>query len=296
MKKLTITGLSKTYSNGTNALKQVDLEINQGMFGLLGPNGAGKSSLMRTIATLQTSDSGTIKFDEIDITKNHNDLRKKLGFLPQNFDFYPNITAWDTLNYYAVLKGIRNNKERKNLVTEWLVKVNLYDQRKKRVGGFSGGMKQRLGIAQALIANPELVIVDEPTAGLDPKERNHFHNILSEIGEDKIVILSTHIVDDVSDLCTEMAIINYGQVILQGSPLDEIKKLNGKIWKRLIKKDELDWYSSEFEVISSHLFMGDVRIIVYSESPLSGFELKDADLEDVYFKTIPHQGFTLGGK
>ncbi len=296
MKKLTISGLSKTYSNGTTALKEVNLEVNQGMFGLLGPNGAGKSTLMRTIATLQSSDSGNIKFDGIDIQDNQTKIKKKLGFLPQSFDFYPNLSAWDTLNYYAILKGITNHNERKNLVTEWLVKVNLYDQRKKRVGGFSGGMKQRLGIAQALIANPELVIVDEPTAGLDPKERNHFHNILSEIGEDKIVILSTHIVDDVSDLCTDMAIINQGQVILQGSPLAEVEKLTGRIWRKIIKKDELDWYSSEFEVISSHLYMGDIRVIVYSDSDLSGFELKTPDLEDVYFKTIPHQGDIVGGE
>jgi ABC-type multidrug transport system ATPase subunit len=296
MKTLSINGLSKTYSNGTHALKDVNLNISQGMFGLLGPNGAGKSTLMRTIATLQSTDSGNIKLDDINIMQNQNDIKKKLGFLPQNFDFYPNLSAWDTLNYYAVLKGITNNTERKNLVTEWLVKVNLYDQRKKRVGGFSGGMKQRLGIAQALIANPELVIVDEPTAGLDPKERNHFHNILSEIGEDKIVILSTHIVDDVSDLCTDMAIINFGQVILQGSPLVETEKLRGNIWRKLIKKDELDWYSGEFEVISSHLHMGGVRIIVFSDSPLSGFELKEPDLEDVYFKTIPHQGDKVGGE
>ncbi len=296
MKKLSINGLSKTYSNGTHALKEVNLEITQGMFGLLGPNGAGKSTLMRTIATLQSNDTGNIKFDGIDIQENKNEIKKKLGFLPQNFDFYPNLSAWDTLNYYAVLKGITNNTERKNLVTEWLVKVNLFDQRKKRVGGFSGGMKQRLGIAQALIANPELVIVDEPTAGLDPKERNHFHNILSEIGEDKIVILSTHIVDDVSDLCRDMAIINFGQVILQGSPLTETEKLKGKIWRKLIKKDELDWYSSEFEVISSHLYMGDIRIIVHSDYELNGFEVKEPDLEDVYFKTIPHQGVKAGGQ
>lgn len=296
MKKLSIIGLSKTYSNGTHALHDVNLEISQGMFGLLGPNGAGKSTLMRTIATLQSSDSGSIKFDNIDIQQNAAEIKKKLGFLPQNFDFYPNLSALDTLNYYAVLKGITNSTERKNLVAEWLVKVNLYDHRKKRVGGFSGGMKQRLGIAQALIANPELVIVDEPTAGLDPKERNHFHNILAEIGEDKIVILSTHIVDDVSDLCTDMAIINFGKVILQGSPLIETEKLKGKIWRKLIKKDELAWYSSEFEVISSNLYMGDIRIIVYSDYDLSGFELKEPDLEDVYFKTIPHQGAKIGGE
>jgi len=296
MKKLSISGLSKTYSNGTAALKNVNLEITQGMFGLLGPNGAGKSTLMRTIATLQTSDSGSITFDSNNTQQNPSDIKKKLGFLPQSFDFYPNLSAWDTLNYFAVLKGITNNTERKNLVTEWLVKVNLFDQRKKRVGGFSGGMKQRLGIAQALIANPELVIVDEPTAGLDPKERNHFHNILAEIGEDKIVILSTHIVDDVSNLCTDMAIINFGQVILQGTPLAETDKLRGKIWRRTIKKDELDWYRSEFEVISSHLYMGDLRIIVYSDYELSGFELKEPDLEDVYFKTIFHQGDQVGGE
>jgi len=296
MKKLSISGLSKTYSNGTAALKDVNLEITQGMFGLLGPNGAGKSTLMRTIATLQTSDSGSITFDSNNTQQNPSDIKKKLGFLPQSFDFYPNLSAWDTLNYFAVLKGITNNTERKNLVTEWLVKVNLFDQRKKRVGGFSGGMKQRLGIAQALIANPELVIVDEPTAGLDPKERNHFHNILAEIGEDKIVILSTHIVDDVSNLCTDLAIINFGQVILQGTPLAETDKLRGKIWRKTIKKDELDWYRSEFEVISSHLYMGDLRIIVYSDYELSGFELKEPDLEDVYFKTIFHQGDQVGGE
>lgn len=296
MKKLKINGLSKTYSNGTHALKDVNLEINQGMFGLLGPNGAGKSTLMRTIATLQSSDVGNIEFDGADITKNSSAIKKKLGFLPQNFGFYANLTAWDTLNYFAILKGITNSHERKNLVTEWLVKVHLYEERKKRVGGFSGGMKQRLGIAQALIGNPELVIVDEPTAGLDPKERNHFHNILAEIGEDKIVILSTHIVDDVSDLCTDMAIIDEGQVILQGSPLTEIEKLKDRMWKKIIKKDELDWYNGEFEVISSHLFMGDLRIFVYSEYDLHGFDRKEPDLEDVYFKTIPHQGDKVGGQ
>ncbi len=296
MKKLIIEGLSKTYSNGTHALKDINLEISEGMFGLLGPNGAGKSTLMRTISTLQDADTGMIEFNGIKISQNKDDIRKKLGFLPQNFGFYPNLSALDTLNYFAVLKGISKASERKNLVAEWLDKVNLYEYRKKKVGGFSGGMKQRLGIAQALIANPELVIVDEPTAGLDPKERNHFHNILSEIGEDKIVILSTHIVDDVSDLCTDMAIINRGQVILQGSPENEIKNLQGKIWQRVINKDEIGRFHQDYNVISANLFMGKLKVTVNSEDDLSkDFQLKTPDLEDVYFTMIP-QGEFNGGK
>lgn len=296
MKTLEIRGLSKTYSNNTHALNDVTLKIKEGMFGLLGPNGAGKSTLMRTIATLQDSDTGEILFNGVNILENKDDIRKKLGFLPQDFGFYPNLSALDTLNYFAVLKGISKSSQRKNLVAEWLEKVNLYEFRKKKVGGFSGGMRQRLGIAQALIANPDLVIVDEPTAGLDPKERNHFHNILSEIGEDKIVILSTHIVDDVSDLCTDMAIINRGELIIQGSPLSEIDKIRGKIWQKIIKKDEIDWYNSEYNVISSSLFMGSLRINVFSDvDPGNGFKAKDVNLEDVYFKMIP-QGDFNGGK
>lgn len=287
MKELVIENLSKTYANGTKALQGVNLTIRPGMFGLLGPNGAGKSTLMRTIATLQDSDTGRILFDGQDCTKDKELLRKKLGFLPQTFGFYPNLSALDTLNYFAVLKGISDGKERKNLVHEWLEKVNLYEFRKKQVGGFSGGMRQRLGIAQALIGDPELVIVDEPTAGLDPKERNHFHNILSEIGEDKIVILSTHIVDDVSDLCTDMAIFNKGTVQLQNSPNNEVSKLEGNVWRKVIKKSEYDLYKNKFDILSASLYMGDLRINVYSEVAIDGFTKKTPDLEDVYFKMIP---------
>jgi ABC-type multidrug transport system ATPase subunit len=250
---------------------------------------------MRTISTLQDSDTGNIQLDGINIRENKDEIRKRLGFLPQNFGFYPNLTALDTLNYFAVLKGITHSSERKNLVKQWLDRVNLYEFRKKKVGGFSGGMRQRLGIAQALIANPDIVIVDEPTAGLDPKERNHFHNILSEIGEDKIVILSTHIVDDVSDLCTDMAIINRGEVILQGSPLEQVENIEGKVWNKIIKKDEFSWYNSEYNIISANLYMGNLKITVYSDSPLdNGFTQKNPDLEDVYFTMIPQGEFNGG--
>jgi ABC-2 type transport system ATP-binding protein len=269
------------------ALKDVNLTINQGMFGLLGPNGAGKSSLMRTIATLQEADSGSIILGTIDVLTQKEDVRKTLGYLPQEFGVYPKIDAVTLLDHLAVLKGIGNPKERKEVVEALLHKTNLWAARNKNLGGYSGGMKQRFGIAQALLANPKLIIVDEPTAGLDPAERNRFLNLLSELGENTIVILSTHIVDDVKELCTDMAIINKGQVLYKGSPLDAIAEVAGKVWKKRIAKSELEEYKNKFQVISERLISGTPEIRIFSSTnPDSGFELVDADLEDVYFTQI----------
>ncbi|WP_428665535.1 ABC transporter ATP-binding protein [Runella sp.] len=284
--KLIIQNLSKTYSNGVQALKDVSLTINQGMFGLLGPNGAGKSSLMRTIATLQEADSGSIALDDIDVLHQKEEVRKVLGYLPQEFGVYPRVSAETMLDHIADLKGIANNRERKEIVTGLLQKVNLYDARKKNLGTYSGGMKQRFGIAQALIGNPKLIIVDEPTAGLDPAERNRFHNLLSEIGENTIVILSTHIVEDVTNLCSEMAIICLGEVVAKGNPNDLVQSLNGKVFKKLIEKSELDKYREDHQVISTSLKMGKTQIRVVSDEPLSGFDADVPNLEDVYFSEI----------
>ncbi len=285
-----IKDLSKTYPNGVQALKNINLTINSGMFGLLGPNGAGKSTLMRTIATLQEADSGSIFLDDIDVLNQKEEVRKILGFLPQEFDFYSRISAIDMLSHFAVLKGISNKKEKKNIVEYLLKKVNLWEKRKSMIGGFSGGMKQRLGIAQALIGDPDLVIVDEPTAGLDPKERHHFHNLLSEIGENKIVILSTHIVDDVSDLCTDMALINFGEVILTANPLETLKEFDGKIWKKLIEKQDLDSYKKDYELLMHRLYAGKYQIHIFSEeNPKNDFESVEPNLEDIYFRHIPYE-------
>ena len=285
--ELKITNLSKTYSNGVKALDHVNLEIGTGMFGLLGPNGAGKSSLMRTISTLQEPDSGSIQFGDIDVLNQKEEVRKVLGYLPQEFGLYPNLKAELILDHFAVLKGITNSGERKDTVQALLQQTNLWDVRKKKVGGYSGGMKQRLGIAIALLGNPKLVIVDEPTAGLDPTERNRFLNLLGEIGENVVVILSTHIVEDVRELCRKMAVINKGNVLTQGSPDDAIEELSGKIWKRSVDKDQLDAMHTEFEVISTRLVAGKPLIHIFSESkPDSSFEATDADLEDVYFLNI----------
>ena len=284
---LTITNLSKTYPNGTQALKNVNLDIPNGMFGLLGPNGAGKSSLMRTIATLQDADTGTIQLDDIDVLHNKEAVRRVLGYLPQEFGVYPSVSAEELLDHFATLKGIANGRERKEMVAALLHQTNLYDVRKKHVGGYSGGMKQRFGIAQALLGNPRLIIVDEPTAGLDPAERNRFHNLLSEIGENLVVILSTHIVSDVSDLCRHMAIINKGEVLLTGDPLSVMNNLKGKIWKKLIEKAELPALQASQQVISSRLFAGKTVVHVLGDSaPDSGFEAVNPDLEDVYFSEI----------
>ena len=284
---LTITNLSKTYPNGTQALKNVNLDIPNGMFGLLGPNGAGKSSLMRTIATLQDADTGAIQLDDIDVLHNKEAVRRVLGYLPQEFGVYPSVSAEELLDHFATLKGIANGRERKEMVAALLHQTNLYDVRKKHVGGYSGGMKQRFGIAQALLGNPRLIIVDEPTAGLDPQERNRFHNLLSEIGENLVVILSTHIVSDVSDLCRHMAIINKGEVLLTGDPVSVMDNLKGKIWKKLIEKAELPALQAATQVISSRLFAGKTVVHVLADgAPDSGFEAVSPDLEDVYFSEI----------
>lgn len=285
--ELIIDNLSKTYSNGVKALQNISLEIPTGMFGLLGPNGAGKSTLMRTIATLQEADQGSIKLGEIDVLTQKNELRQVLGYLPQQFGLYPKISAEVLLNHFAVLKGITHKGERRELVKALLHKTNLYDVRQQNLKGFSGGMKQRFGIAQALLNNPKLLIVDEPTAGLDPVERNRFYNVLSELGEHTVVILSTHIVDDVKELCTDMAIINQGKVCLQGNPLQILDNLKGKVYKKTIEKAELNTYKKHYQVISEKLFLGKPTIHILSDNnPGDGFSLINAELEDVYFSEI----------
>ena len=284
---LVIKNLSKTYSNGVQALRDVNLTIPTGMFGLLGPNGAGKSSLMRTIATLQEADSGSIRLDELDVLREKDAVRRILGYLPQEFGVYPKVAAEDLLDHFAVLKGLSDSKERKATVAALLHKTNLYDVRRKNLGGYSGGMKQRFGIAQALLGNPRLIIVDEPTAGLDPAERNRFHNLLSEIGENIIVILSTHIVSDVSDLCRNMAIINKGQVLLTGDPLVVKNELQGQVWRRAIAKDQLPALQQEQRVISSRLYAGQTIVHVVSDVPPGpDYEPVTPSLEDVYFARI----------
>lgn len=285
--KLSINNLSKTYANGVQALQNISLEIPKGMFGLLGPNGAGKSTLMRTIATLQQADSGSILFNGVNVAEHPYTIRKTLGYLPQQFGVYPKISAETLLKHFAVLKGITEKKAQKETVTALLHKTNLYNVRKQNLGGFSGGMKQRFGIAQALLNNPKLLIVDEPTAGLDPTERNRFYNLLSEIAENTIVILSTHIVDDIKELCTNMAIINKGQVVLQGKPLDLIADLKGKFYQKNIQKSELAFYKENYQVVNNKLFLGKPIVQVFSATPLNnGFTPIEADLEAVYFSQI----------
>jgi ABC-2 type transport system ATP-binding protein len=285
--QLIIQSLSKTYDNGVQALRNISLTINSGMFGLLGPNGAGKSSLMRTIATLQEPDSGSIHLGPIDVLKQKEAVRKTLGYLPQEFGVYPKISADDLLNHLAVLKGISNSKERKELVTSLLHKTNLYNDRKKHLSGYSGGMKQRFGIAQALLSNPTLIIVDEPTAGLDPAERNRFLNLLGELSDETIVILSTHIVEDVKELCTDMAIINKGEMLMQGNPLQSLETLKGQIWSKRVERGEASAYKERLNVISDKLIAGKPTLHVYSpQQPEEGFEQIVPDLEDVYFSYI----------
>lgn len=284
---LSIKNLNKTYPNGTQALNNVNLEINKGMFGLLGPNGAGKSTLMRTIATLQLADTGSIEFDGIDVFSQPEALREKLGYLPQDFGVYPKVSAEMMLNHIAKIKGIQNKGERKSYVSDLLNKVNLYNFRKRNLGDFSGGMRQRFGIAQALIGNPKLIIVDEPTAGLDPLERNRFHNLLSELGEDAVVILSTHIVDDVVNLCTNMAVFNEGRVLVQGHPVELTNSLAGKVFSKSISKEEIEHYENEYNVLSKYLRSGNLNVNVYSEESLGdGFTVVNNSLEDFYFYSI----------
>lgn len=284
---LIIANLNKTYSNGVQALQNINLEIEKGMFGLLGPNGAGKSSLMRTIATLQNPDSGSITLNGIDAINDKMAIRKVLGYLPQEFGFYPKVSAWDLLHHFAVLKGISNKSERNELVEGLLLMTNLYEARKRNVSDYSGGMRQRFGIAQALIGNPQLIIVDEPTAGLDPMERNRFHNILSEISEETIIILSTHIVEDVKNLCRQMVIINNGRILYSGTPKEARERIQGKIWEKAIHKEDLSEYRSKLNVISQHNSEGKMIIRVHAETaPDETFTATDAGLEDLYFSTI----------
>ncbi len=289
---LAIRDLSKTYANGVRALDSVTLDIPRGMFGLLGPNGAGKSSLMRTLATLQEADRGSATLDDgkgglIDILRDKDSVRRQLGYLPQDFGVYPKVSALDLLEHFAVLKGLTDRRQRREIVDGLLQQVNLWDVRKRKLGGFSGGMRQRFGIAQALLGNPRLVIVDEPTAGLDPEERNRFLNLLAEIGENVAVILSTHIVEDVTDLCPTMAIMNKGRVLLTGRPTDAIAALEQQIWRKQVEKADLERCQREFTVLSTRLVGGLPVIHVFSaECPEAGFEQVAPDLEDVYFQHL----------
>ena len=285
--QLSIKNVSKTYSNNVEALKDVTLEVGNGMFGLLGPNGAGKSTLMRTIAGLQELDSGSITVGDIDVSKHKHELRKVLGYLPQEFGLYPKVNALELFDHLATMKGITDSKERDELTKSLLSQTNLWKYRNRKLGTFSGGMKQRFGIAQALIGEPRLIIVDEPTAGLDPTERNRFHNLLSAIGENVIVILSTHIVEDVSDLCSKMAIIKDGKVKLVGEPLTLVKDLKAQVWTGLVTKKDFKNVKNDHQVISSKLSMGKVQIRVLSDQEsIDGFKQVDPEIEDLYFATI----------
>ena len=289
--QLSIKNVSKTYSNNVEALKDVTLEVGNGMFGLLGPNGAGKSTLMRTIAGLQELDSGSITVGDIDVSKHKHELRKVLGYLPQEFGLYPKVNALELFDHLATMKGITDSKERGELTKSLLSQTNLWKYRNRKLGTFSGGMKQRFGIAQALIGEPKLIIVDEPTAGLDPTERNRFHNLLSAIGENVIVILSTHIVEDVSDLCSKMAIIKDGKVKLVGEPLTLVKDLKAQVWTGLVTKKDFKNVKNDHQVISSKLSMGKVHIRVLSDQkPIDGFKQVDPEIEDLYFATINKLG------
>ena len=288
---LEIRELSKRYPNGVQALNNLSLTIGNNMFGLLGPNGAGKSTLMRTIATLQDPDSGTILLNGLDVVANKDAVRRQLGYLPQEFGVYPRISAVDMLHHLAVMKGIHKSGERKEIVDALLKQTNLWDARKKALSTYSGGMKQRFGIAQALLANPKLIIVDEPTAGLDPAERNRFLNLLSSLARDVVVILSTHIVEDVRELCPRMAIISNGQVVLEGAPEETLERLNGGIWSTLVhSEEEFAAVSAQYKVVSTKLLGGAHEIRVHSDTaPGDGFKAVDPALEDVYFLTLNSQ-------
>jgi len=284
---LTIQNLTHVYGNGTKALDDVSLIVPKGMFGLLGPNGAGKSTLMRSIATLQTPTSGRIRFGDIDVIAEPEKLRRVLGYLPQDFGVYPRVSCYDMLNHMAMLKGIAGTRERKETVESLLNQTNLWPVRKKALAGFSGGMRQRFGIAQALIGNPELIIVDEPTAGLDPEERNRFLNLLAEIGENVVIILSTHIVEDVSDLCPRMAVLAGGRIQLEGAPVELMESLNGRVWRKVIDKEVLEGHVSRYNVISTRLFAGQTVIHILSDTdPGDGFEPAPGGLEDVYMASV----------
>jgi ABC-type multidrug transport system ATPase subunit len=285
--KLQITNLSKTYPNGVQALKHVTLTIPNGMYGLLGPNGAGKSTLMRILATLQEPDEGSVRLGDTDVLRQKDEVRQTLGYLPQEFGVYPKARAEELLDYFAVLKGFAQRQSRRDVVEALLRKTNLWEVRNQKLGGYSGGMRQRFGVAVALLGNPKLLIVDEPTAGLDPAERVRFLNLLSELGENSVVLLSTHIVEDVSELCTHMAIINRGEILLEAEPLGAVAALNGRIWRKLIEKRALPRLEQEHQVISTKLLGGRTIVRIYSgEAPGNGFEPVAPDLEDVYFSTM----------
>ena len=283
---LKISNLTKTYDNGVKALNGVNLSIDKGMFGLLGPIGAGKSSLMRTISTLQLPDAGSITFDDVDVLTQPNELRERLGYLPQDFGVYPRVSAFDLLDHLAILKGLTHKGERKEVVDGLLAHTNLFQHRKKAVSGFSGGMRQRFGIAQALLGDPDLLIVDEPTAGLDPEERNRFHNLLVSLGEEKVIILSTHIVEDVSELCSKMAVLGSGKILLEGNPIEITTGLNGQIWRKAVSLQEAAELEQELNVISKRLLAGQTLIHVLADAAPEGFESTPATLEDVYFSTL----------
>lgn len=290
MLELVISGLSKTYPNGVRALQDVTLRIPTGMFGLLGPNGAGKSTLMRTIATLQEPDRGSIRLGDIDVLTRKDDLRRVLGYLPQEFGVYPRVSAEEMLDHLAILKGLSERGQRKDVVEALLHQTNLWEARKRKLGTYSGGMKQRFGIAQALIGDPRLLIVDEPTAGLDPAERNRFLNLLGEVGENIVVILSTHIVEDVTDLCSRMAIIVEGRVRLEGRPGDVIDALRGRTWRAVVEREELDAIRAAHPVISTHLHAGRTVVHVEADTAPDGFEAVEPTIEDVYFSTLRTAG------
>ncbi|WP_457126878.1 ABC transporter ATP-binding protein [Mucilaginibacter sp. HD30] len=294
---LRIRNLSKTYANGVQALNDISLTIPQGMYGLLGPNGAGKSTLMRTLATLQEPDEGSITLGDLDVLLEKDLLRRTLGYLPQEFGVYPGAKAYDLLDHFAILKGITGRAARREITEALLKKTNLWDVRKQKLGGYSGGMRQRFGVAVALLGDPQLLIVDEPTAGLDPAERVRFLNLLSELGENSVVILSTHIVEDVAELCTRMAIINKGQILLEGDPQQAIAEIKGKVWRKVIDKHSLAAVEAQYPVISTKLFSGRTVVHVYANGqPGAGFEAVESSLEDVYFTTMAgHYGKRRAG-
>lgn len=285
--ELRIQGVSKTYSNGVQALKDVSLTIPAGMYGLLGPNGAGKSTLMRILATLQEPDRGSVRLGDLDVVQQKDAVRQTLGYLPQEFGVYPKVSAEDLLDHFALLKGIAERRARRGVVEALLRQTNLWEVRRQKLGGYSGGMRQRFGVAVALLGNPKLMIVDEPTAGLDPAERVRFLNLLSELGENSVVLLSTHIVEDVSELCTRMAIIDRGEILLEAEPLRAVDELRGRIWRRVVAKDELPALEREHAVISTRLLAGRRVMYIYSDTtPGPSFEPAEPDLEDVYFSTM----------
>lgn len=287
MNSLKIKNIAKKYANGVQAMNDISLEIENGMFGLLGPNGAGKSTLMKTIVGLQKPDQGSLNFNDIDIVENSTFIKTHLGYLPQDFGVYQNISAYNLLNHIAILKGMNDKKSRKEQILALLEKTNLLEHKYKAVSTYSGGMRQRFGVAQSLLGNPKIIIVDEPTAGLDPEERNRFNNLLSEIGENIIVILSTHLVEDVRNLCTKMAIIDKGELLICGNPEQFIDEINGKIWKKIIDKNELSDYQSKYTIISTQLQANKLCVKVFSnENPNNGFMQSVSDLEDVYFTTL----------